>query len=65
MPQLFDDPDLYLNYDEPEDEAHGSYKETCEDVWDDEEGDDCDCDDDCDCGHDHSGNHPGESFFRK
>ena len=28
MPQLAEEPDTYLNYDEPEDEAHGSYKDT-------------------------------------
>lgn len=56
MPQIADDPDLYLNYDEPEDEAHGSYKETYspDEDYDDECGDDC-------CGE-HS--HPGESFFK-
>lgn len=44
MPQLTDEPDLYLNYDEPEDEAHGSYKDSC---YDEEDYDDeCDCDDD-------------------
>lgn len=35
MPQLVDEPDNYLNYDEPEDEAHGSYKDV---VGDDEDG---------------------------
>lgn len=68
MPQLTDGPDLYLNYDEPEDEAHGSYKDTSDDEWEDE--DDHECDDDCHCGdhhcdNHHCGNHPGESFFRK
>ena len=44
MPQLTDEPDLYLNYDEPEDEAHGSYKDSC---YDEEDYDDeCECDDD-------------------
>ena len=42
MPQLTDDPDLYLNYDEPEDEAHGSYKDSSEE---------------CDCGHQHHHHH--------
>ncbi|MBQ2133297.1 MAG: hypothetical protein II202_04330, partial [Bacteroidales bacterium] len=63
MPQLTDGPDLYLNYDEPEDEAHGSYKENGYDEEYDEE-DECDCDDDCDdnctCGchsHQHSHSH--------
>lgn len=47
MPQLTDGPDLYLNYDEPEDEAHGSYKDIISDqeVYDD--------DDECHCGDDH------------
>ena len=61
MPQLTDGPDLYLNYDEPEDEAHGSYKDNS---YDEEEYDDdeCDCDDECDdnctCGcHNHQHNH--------
>ena len=49
MPQLTDGPDLYLNYDEPEDEAHGSYKDI---IADDADYDDDDCeDDDCGCGH--------------
>lgn len=48
MPQLTDGPDLYLNYDEPEDEAHGSYKDIISDqeVYDDD-------DDECHCGDDH------------
>lgn len=61
MPQLTDEPDLYLNYDEPEDEAHGSYKDNSydEDEYDDDE---CDCDDECDdncsCGcHNHQNSH--------
>ena len=39
MPQLTDGPDLYLNYDEPEDEAHGSYKDSSydEEDYDDDE----------------------------
>ncbi|MBQ2912774.1 MAG: class I mannose-6-phosphate isomerase [Bacteroidales bacterium] len=45
MPQLTDDPDLYLNYDEPEDEAHGSYKDSSEE---------------CDCGHHHHHHHHNE-----
>lgn len=76
MPQLTDGPDLYLNYDEPEDEAHGSYKESAYE----EEEDGCSCghdDDGCGCGHEehdgcscghhhHEGHsHPGESFFKK
>lgn len=72
MPQLENEPDTYLNYDEPEDEAHGSYKDivTDEDVdddCDDDDDDDCHChDDDCDCGHHHHHySHPGESFFKK
>lgn len=73
MPQLSDDPDLYLNYDEPEDEAHGSYKDSSYDEYDDDEEEDHHhCGDDCNCGcHGHShgdhhchGNHPGESFFK-
>jgi len=63
MPQIADDPDSYLNYDEPEDEAHGSYKETAGDEWEDE--DDHECDDDCHCRHHHHhNNHSGESFYR-
>lgn len=67
MPQLTDGPDMYLNYDEPEDEAHGSYKESSYD-------EECDCDDDCDdecddnctCGchnhhHGHQHNHTHHS----
>lgn len=64
MPQIADDPDLYLNYDEPEDEAHGSYKETYspdEDYDDECDDDDDECGDNC-CGE-HS--HPGESFFKR
>lgn len=75
MPQLADTPDLYLNYDEPEDEAHGSYKDTVP-AEDDDDDDDCHCgcgDDhghhhhsnDCDCGcHGHHHSHPGETFFK-
>ena len=74
MPQLTDDPDLYLNYDEPEDEAHGSYKDIIADDEDfdedfDEDEEDhhhCSCNshnhtcshDDCGCG-----DHPAEGFF--
>ena len=61
MPQLTDEPDLYLNYDEPEDEAHGSYKDSSydEEDYDDDECDcDDECDDDCTCGcHSHQHNH--------
>lgn len=78
MPQLTEGPDLYLNYDEPEDEAHGSYKDTVteEDVEDNGSGCDCsddDCSDDCACGHHHHHgcdcsddihSHPGEAFFK-
>lgn len=42
MPQIADEPDSYLNYDEPEDEEHGSYKEASysdEDIEDDIEDD--------------------------
>ena len=42
MPQIADEPDSYLNYDEPEDEAHGSYKEASysdEEIEDDQEDD--------------------------
>ena len=74
MPQLEEDQDMYLNYDEPEDEAHGSYKDSS---YEDDE-DDChnECRDDCDChtghhhchnhdhDHDHGHSHPGESFFK-
>ena len=51
MPQLTDGPDQYLNYDEPEDEAHGSYKEIISDqeIYDDD--DECHCRDD----HHHCG----------
>lgn len=72
MPQLTDGPDLYLNYDEPEDEAHGSYK----DIVADEEGYDGDDDEEDDhhhCGcdahsHDHHCGckvdaHHGQAFF--
>ena len=61
MPQLADTPDLYLNYDEPEDEAHGSYKDTV--PAEDDDDDDCHCgcgdDDDCHCGcgDDHGHHH--------
>lgn len=71
MPQIAEDPDLYLNYDEPEDEFHGSYKDDVEDI---EDTDDMEEEDghDCGCGHHHHGHdcgchghsHPGESFFR-
>lgn len=59
MPQLTDGPDLYLNYDEPEDEAHGSYKDI---IADDADYDDEDFDDEEDdhhhCGCDtHSHDH--------
>ena len=66
MPQLADSPDLYLNYDEPEDEAHGSYKDTV--PAEDDEDDECDCgcdhdhNHDCGCHGHHS--HPGETFFK-
>lgn len=53
MPQLTDGPDLYLNYDEPEDEAHGSYQ----DRYNAEGDDDMEEDDDCGCGHDHGHSH--------
>ena len=53
MPQLTDGPDLYLNYDEPEDEAHGSYQ----DRYNAEGDDDMEEDDDCGCGHDHGHDH--------
>ncbi len=61
MPQLTDGPDLYLNYDEPEDEAHGSYKDSSYDE-EDFDDDDCECDDECDdnctCScHNHQHNH--------
>lgn len=57
MPQLAEEPDTYLNYDEPEDEAHGSYKDSVSEIscdgetFDDE--DDEDDDHDCGCGHHH------------
>lgn len=79
MPQLTDEPDLYLNYDEPEDEEHGSYKDSVDE-------DECDCEEHhhhdghdhhhhhhgCSCGcedeeEDDStfgGRHPGETFLR-
>ncbi len=77
MPQLTDGPDLYLNYDEPEDEAHGSYKDIVTDCDDDQEEDHhhCGCDahshsHHCGCNdHSHShddcgcGEHSGEGFF--
>ncbi|MBR2437678.1 MAG: class I mannose-6-phosphate isomerase [Bacteroidales bacterium] len=53
MPQLTDGPDLYLNYDEPEDEAHGSYQ----DRYNAEGDDDMEEDDDCGCGHDYGHDH--------
>ena len=60
MPQLAEEPDTYLNYDEPEDEAHGSYKDCSYDEED--YDDDCECDDECDdnctCScHNHQHNH--------
>lgn len=80
MPQLTDGPDLYLNYDEPEDEAHGSYKDT---GYDEDDGyvagehDGCSCgchrehhhgghghSEECGCG-DNGHTHPGESFFKR
>lgn len=67
MPQLADEPDYYLNYDEPEDEAHGLYKDTSYEGYDenDDEEEDCGCH-----GHGHGdhhhchGHHHGESFFK-
>ncbi|MBR5183596.1 MAG: class I mannose-6-phosphate isomerase [Bacteroidales bacterium] len=60
MPQLTDEPDTYLNYDEPEDEAHGSYKDSVSEIsCDGETFDDDDEDEDeehghnCGCGHHH------------
>ena len=58
MPQLTDGPDLYLNYDEPEDEAHGSYKDVIvdEDYNDDDDFDEEDDHHHCGCdahSHDH------------
>ena len=60
MPQLADEPDTYLNYDEPEDEAHGSYKDSVSEIsCDGETFDDDDEDEDeehghnCGCGHHH------------
>lgn len=50
MPQIADEPDLYLNYDEPEDEAHGSYKDTVDDH-------ECDCHSHDDHGHCNCHNH--------
>lgn len=70
MPQLADAPDLYLNYDEPEDEDHGSYKDTVPAEEEDEE-DGCGCGhhhghhhdhDHCNCHGGHS--HPGETYFK-
>ena len=81
MPQLEDEPDLYLNYDEPEDEEHGSYKDSADE-------DECSCGEHhhsdehghhhhhhgCSCGcsdeegdddDDFGATHPGEAFFRK
>lgn len=56
MPQLTDGPDLYLNYDEPEDEAHGSYKDT---AYDEDDGYVAGEHDGCSCGchgeHHHGG----------
>ena len=59
MPQLTDGPDLYLNYDEPEDEAHGSYK----DIVADEEGYDGDDDEEDDHHHCGCDAHHGQTFF--
>ena len=76
MPQLTEEPDMYLNYDEPEDEAHGSYKDLSYEEEEEEDddcndgcGDDCGCNnDDCGCHgghcHRHGHSHPGESFFK-
>lgn len=61
MPQLTEEPDLYLNYDEPEDEAHGSYKDT---AYDEDDEDESTGDGECSCGchgeHHHGGHGHGE-----
>lgn len=54
MPQLAEEPDTYLNYDEPEDEAHGSYKDPVSEISCD--GETFDDDDDEDDGHEHGHN---------
>ncbi len=63
MPQLTEEPDTYLNYDEPEDEEHGSYKESV--GYDDDPEDEHECS--CGCGghHHHDEFHPGQRFMRK